>query len=94
MMVFPYGAVIAAMNISRNNQKEQGKKKENSKPTSRISISVNDDDIEMNFNMANDFDWARAAWALFRACDKKGQKDNLLRLLAEEEAETISGGLD
>lgn len=84
-MVFPFGAVVAAVNRIRNDQEESKPKKRNPKPTSRIYISINDFDIKMNFKMANDFDWARAAWALTKLCEKNGQKDNLLKLLAEEE---------
>lgn len=82
MVVFPFGAAVAAASMMRRNQEEV--KKKPSKPTSEIWISVNDEQTTVDYTVQDDFDFARAAWALFKMCVNKGQEENLLRLLEEE----------
>lgn len=95
MVVFPYGAVIAACSsMRRNNEKKPNIPKEKTKPTSKFNISVNADTTNISFDVKNDFDWARAAWALINACKENGQEENLLKILKDEEMEIISGGFD
>lgn len=67
MVVFPYGAVIRS-SMRRHNEKKSNVPKEDLQPTSKLVLSINYDTTSISFNIANDFDWARAAWALIDAC--------------------------
>ena len=83
--MFPFGAVIAAASIAkRQREEEERKKKEKKLPTSEITVFCNDEEINVNYFLENDFDLARAAWALFKVCEEKGQKENLMRILKED----------
>lgn len=81
MIVFPFGAVTAASNMIRKNSKQPKAEK---KPASRITITIDDENVQTSFEVINDFDWARAAWALTRICEQRGQAESLARLLKEE----------
>ena len=35
-------------------------------------------------SVVSEFDWARAAWAMIKACEEKGQGDNLRKILNSE----------
>lgn len=84
--VFPFGAAAAAslMIRRRNEEEEKKKKKKNEVPKSRFVITVDDDKIVVSPNVVNEFDWARAAWAMIKACEEKGQGDNLRKILDSE----------
>lgn len=78
--VFPFGAAAAAsLMIRRRNEEEEKKKVE--VPKSRFIITVDDEKIIVSPNVVNEFDWARAAWAMIKACEEKGQGDNLRKIL-------------
>lgn len=84
--VFPFGGIAAAslMIRRRNEEEEKKKKKKNEVPKSRFVITVDDDKIVVSPNVVNEFDWARAAWAMIKACEEKGQGDNLRKILDSE----------
>ncbi len=83
--MFPFAATTAASNIIRKRgEEEKGKKK---KSVSRLTISMDNDKIEIDFDGVKGFDFARAAWAMIKLCENKGQKDALDRILNEEEDE-------
>lgn len=91
----PFGAIIAACSTIRKNSESYNEKRPfTRKPKSSISLVIDDKTVEMNFKVSNDFDWARAAWALIKACEKKGQGENLKKILSDCDYEVISGSLE
>lgn len=96
------GAIIAATNMMRKRREEEQRtlraghttiyKEKETK--SDITISIGEEDIEMSFNVNKDFDWVRAAWALVKVCEQKGQLDVLLRTLEQENINITKGSLD
>ena len=60
------------------------KRKRQKYQKSRFIITVDDEKIIVSPNVVNEFDWARAAWAMIKACEEKGQGDNLRKILNSE----------
>lgn len=74
-MVIPsLGAVINAAGMVKRREEEEKAPK---KPTSEIHITIDDEEIHIEHQIANEFDWARAAWGLINTCKKQGQYENL-----------------
>lgn len=95
--MFPYGAVISACSMMRRNNeesKQKYKQSEPEKPTSVIKLQIDKDDIKMTFDMADESDWARAAWVLINACKAKEQMENLNHMLNTCDANIKAGNLD
>lgn len=93
--MFPFGAVVSACSMMRRNNEESKKKDDTQKlPTSIIELSINKDDIKMNFSIENEDDWARAAWVLINICKEKGQMENLNYMLDTCDANIKDGSLD
>lgn len=93
--MFPFGAVVSACSMMRRNN-EDNKKKDNISmiPTSTIKLSIDKNDIRMNFSIENEDDWARAAWVLINVCKEKGQMENLNHMLNTCDANIKAGSLD
>lgn len=71
--VFPFGAAAtASLMIRRRNEEEEKKKAE--VPKSRFIITVDDEKIIVSPNVVNEFDWARAAWAMIKHARKKARE--------------------
>ena len=93
--MFPFGAVVSACSMMRRNNEENKKKdKTPTPPTSTIKLSIDKDNIAMNFSIENEDDWARAAWVLINVCKEKGQMENLNYMLDACDANIKAGSLD
>ena len=75
-------SVVSSCKVIRDRDAEIRKTLKKSKiPTSSIHLTINDEDIRLNHDVVNDFDWARAAWSLIKVCEEKGQIENLNAIL-------------
>ena len=83
-MIFPFGAAVAASSMLRKNNETEPSQNKNEPPQSKFVIMVNDETTRIHHDVANEFDWARAAWAMIKACKQKGQAENLKKILDEE----------
>lgn len=82
--MIPFGAAVAACNVIRKrNEKEDKKSAKLRKKTSQIELNIDDDNVRLNFNVVQDFDWARAAWAIINVCKEKGQIENLKQIITD-----------
>ena len=51
---------------------------------SEIRLNMTTDSLEINYNITDDYDWVRAAWALINICEQKGQITQLQELMSKE----------
>lgn len=89
--MFPFGVVIAANTIRKRNDEQEKQKEKAQNPASHIELDIDEENIQIQFSVKRDFDWARAAWALTKACEANGQLENLHKILAEEKLDVVSG---
>lgn len=91
MLPFNTGGILAAAASIRKRDKPEKEKQDQTDQTSTINIQLDQTDIKLNFEVQNDIDWSRAAWALIRLCDSNGQIKNLIQLLKDDPAAKITG---
>lgn len=88
MVVFPYGAVIAAASKIRRDREEYEKVKRNKTPetpTAKISLEIDSNQIKFSFQEVKEEDMVKAAWALVKACEKMECLDELKTMLDEKD---------
>lgn len=95
MIPFCAGGIIAACGrIKRNNEEAEKRNLDEEPPKSTIKLNIKDKSIDISFSIQDDFDWARAAWALINACKENGQYDNLQQLLQNQKMQVLKGGFE
>lgn len=84
-MAFFSGGVIAAMNkITEDRRKQHDMDtsvKLSIKSETDIRIYMDSEDIRLKYSIDTPHDWARAAWALIKACEDANQTEALKNLL-------------
>lgn len=89
-MVFSYGGCVAAAQMLRGQWKESSPIHVNIEPETDIHIHMDSEDIKLKYEMGTDSDWARAAWALIKACETNGQTEALKNLLKADACGLVS----